>query len=269
VNFAANMKLTIRGNDILPGVLLGALIGFVCTSLGLADILPRSPDAPAVVLVFALLGGIFARQFSRSVLSALAAVLFGCFVVVAFTPLMDAAAPRWVRLDRLPSSPAAIVVLSSELGSNGALGGHGLDRLLTGVSLARNDTALLVTTRFVEHSGGRTLLSDDAERELVDVANLASRWRIADTSFSTRDEAVRTAALLGPGTSIVVVTSPMHTRRACAVFEKAGFVVSCLPAREHGAVTAEPRTARDRLEAFRQFSYEILASVEYRLRGWI
>ena len=79
------------------------------------------------------------------------------------------------------------------------------------------------------------------------------------------------AALLLPQgrRSVVVVTAPMHTRRACAVFEAVGFAVACHETLEHEHVTARPVTARDRLATFRDFFYEQLAMAKYRWMGWL
>jgi uncharacterized SAM-binding protein YcdF (DUF218 family) len=68
---------------------------------------------------------------------------------------------------------------------------------------------------------------------------------------------------------IALVTSPMHTRRACATFEKLGFRVVCVPALERDHDTWHPVTAEDRLAAWRAYLYERLAWVEYSYRGWV
>ena len=69
--------------------------------------------------------------------------------------------------------------------------------------------------------------------------------------------------------SIALVTSPMHTRRACATFERAGFRVHCVSSGEGLAVTRHPVTSLDRLAAFREYVYERLGMVEYRAKGWL
>jgi hypothetical protein len=61
----------------------------------------------------------------------------------------------------------------------------------------------------------------------------------------------------------------MHTRRACSTFERVGFQVTCRAARTHHRVTWHPKVARDRLEAFRDYVYELLGIAEYRARGWL
>ena len=67
----------------------------------------------------------------------------------------------------------------------------------------------------------------------------------------------------------MVVTAPLHTRRACATFVRVGFKVSCAPCREQEYNVWHPRTSRDRLEASRQYLYERLGMVKYRFKGWI
>ena len=66
---------------------------------------------------------------------------------------------------------------------------------------------------------------------------------------------------------VAVVTSPVHTRRACAKFEKLGSFVTCVPAREYEAATIAPARAPDRLAALREYLCEALGTVKYRSAG--
>jgi uncharacterized SAM-binding protein YcdF (DUF218 family) len=106
---------------------------------------------------------------------------------------------------------------------------------------------------------------------MVALSHVAAKWDVVDSVYSTRDEASRAAALLVPAgaKTIVVVTSPMHTRRACATFEGVGFKVYCQPAREHDHDTWHPAGPADRLAAFRSYLYERLGMVKYRVKGWV
>ena len=86
------------------------------------------------------------------------------------------------------------------------------------------------------------------------------------------DEATGVATLLGSRhlRRIAVVTSPMHTRRACAVFEAVGFVVSCTAARMRDASgLPDARTPVNRLALFGQWIYEVAAMADYAARGWL
>jgi uncharacterized SAM-binding protein YcdF (DUF218 family) len=69
--------------------------------------------------------------------------------------------------------------------------------------------------------------------------------------------------------SVAVVTSPLHTHRACAAFEKVGFIVSCVPSESRSVALRNPRLATDRLRAFQLWLYELAGLTLYRARGWI
>jgi uncharacterized SAM-binding protein YcdF (DUF218 family) len=105
---------------------------------------------------------------------------------------------------------------------------------------------------------------------LVHLAGVDSIWTVLDSVVSTRHEAERAAASLPPSNrTIIVVTSPMHTRRACATFEKVGFRVYCMPAEERLWITRHPELPRDRVPAFRMYLYERVGWLKYRWKGWI
>ncbi len=171
----------------------------------------------------------------------------------------------------MPASVDAVMVLSSGITNDTTITGNGLDRLLSGIELLQKGASRrLVTSRiFVQRDHGGT--SDVDQQRIITMTNLSVQWDIVPNVHSTRDEAVGAARLLLPAgaRSIVVVTSPMHTRRACAVFEGVGFKVACQPARERDYVTINPRGPDDRLEAFREYVYERLGMVKYRWKGWI
>ena len=247
------------------------LAGFFLMQLGLGGIL-GDISLQLVVFVAAAIGAA-AAFFGRLTLMFVAdAVLFGIFLIVADTSIMASAAAAWVRQDALPSKADAIVVLSSSVNSDGMLDDQGVSRLLTGVQLFQHGLApRLITTETSAKFGDVTRRSSpDAER-LVTLAGARSAWTFVTDVHSTRDEAGRVASLLGGagGKTLIVVTAPLHTRRACATFEGVGFKVSCVPSREQEFVAWHPRTARDRLESFRQYFYERLGMVKYRAKGWL
>jgi len=182
---------------------------------------------------------------------------------------------HWVRSDAdSAASVAAIVVLSSGVQSDTALDPPGADRLIMGLQRMHERAAprLLTTTAIVTRDGERLSTLPD-ERRLVHLAGLDSAWTALDSVGNTHDEALRAAAALHASPSspqtVAVVTSPMHTRRACAAFEKAGFRVICVPARERDHDTWHPATPEDRLAAWRVYLYERLGWVKYRWKGWV
>jgi uncharacterized SAM-binding protein YcdF (DUF218 family) len=249
-----NLSATTDAAKVRPafdGLLLGTLAGFILGELGVGSVL-GGLATPGLVLVFAVAGA-----------------AIGAFDK---TPIVSALAHGQIRTDAIPEKLDAVVVLSSGVLSNGALDVHGIDRILTGIELLNRRIAPRVATTRVRGSFRHgELQTDSDQRRLLALVNSSPRWDIVDSVYSTRDEATRVAALLIPqgARRIGLVTSPMHTRRACAAFEKLGFAVTCIPAREHGSVTDAPDSPPDRLAALREYVYELLGTFKYRAKGWI
>ncbi len=264
------MNLAKHGPAAGYGALLGALGGFMLVDLGAPRILADTPPTWFVLigLLFgAALGAIRAARW----IGIADGVLVVVWLIIACTPLMDRLAPRWARHDALPAHADAVVVLSAGVESDTALSADGLDRLIAGLSIASSmHVGELVTSRIGRRTRDGVLTSDTDQARMVALAGYAGHWDVVRRVASTRDEAVRAAALLLPSRSrIVLVTSPMHTRRACATFEAVGFSVSCEPALDHQHATWHPETASDRIAAWRQYAYERLGMVKYRHKRWV
>ncbi|MDB4877511.1 MAG: hypothetical protein JWM41_3957 [Gemmatimonadetes bacterium] len=240
--------------------------------LGFLDVLGLSTSQGMVVLCAIIAVGI-GFLGAGAWLVGVDLVLFAVYLVIALTPAMSGPAARWVRDDPASSAPAdAVIVLSGGLTPDSSLGTSGTERLLSGLELVRAGVApRIVTTRVTQRLGGRQISSDPGQRRLIGLAGMDSAWSMVDSVHSTRDEAMQVARLLRPaaGRSIVVVTSAMHTRRACAVFEGVGFHVRCVAARGLQNTTRRPISPDDRLEAFREYLYEHLGMLKYRWKGWI
>jgi uncharacterized SAM-binding protein YcdF (DUF218 family) len=261
-----------RARRICFGALLGVLGGLLAVELGFKSVLPGQLSDAAFELVTLGLGALVGAIGWPAIVGAVDAFLVALYVVVAFSPLMPALARSWVRADAWPGRPNAVMVLSSSVLADTAIDETALDRLLTGLEVAERDSiARFVTSRVEVRVGDRTLSSDADQQRMVALAHLAAKWDVVDSVQSTRDEALRAAKLLLPAgaKTIVVVTSPMHTRRACGTFERVGFTVYCQPAREHAYDTWRPRGPADRLAAFRSYIYERLGMVKYRTKGWL
>jgi uncharacterized SAM-binding protein YcdF (DUF218 family) len=264
------MKLAISKQGAVVGGTAGALAGFFLDAFGMSEI--SGVLSPSQVVLFSLLFGVFAGLLGghRLMLSLDAALVF-VYVAVAYTPIMGSLAPRWVRSDRVPATADAIVVLSAAVLSNSALNANGTERLLSGLELFQRGVAprLLTTHIETEYPGGLRSSTPDQAR-LVALAGATAAWTVLDSVVDTRDEALRAAAKLPDGARrIVVVTSPLHTRRACATFATVGFTVTCYPARGRLASTWRPLVARDRIAAFADYLYERLGMVKYRWRHWV
>jgi len=257
-----------RGYPVMIGYFaagagIGATLYFVFAFMlqtGLEDALPY-------VALSALIGGLVHLTRFRGVLWGLAGLLALFFVVAIYTPVLYGPAERLVREDDLRPADA-IVCLSSGVTNEGRLDIGGTERYLTALRLAEEGYADTVV---------RTRLPDDYAPVDADVewlrAGLAPGAEIATVGpvGSTWDEAEQVRALAqerGWGT-VILVTSPMHTRRAAAVFEKTGLTVISAPAESREYSRTPPHRAWDRAYMLRRWLYEVAAWHYYRARGWL
>jgi uncharacterized SAM-binding protein YcdF (DUF218 family) len=192
--------------------------------------------------------------------------------VLAFTPLMRRPVNALVRSDPLPAALDAVVVLSGGVSSDGHLKPMAADRLLSGLSLVRRGVApLLILSRDRWRDGAAEVTTDADQQRLIALLAPTPRLIVVDSVFSTRDEAMRIRALadsLGVR-RVAVVTSPTHTYRACATFEKVGFAVTCVPSESREVALRGQRLVSDRVRAFQLWLYEIAGIAKYRANGWI
>ena len=251
--------------------MLGAAAGFTLAELGLGGVI-RGVGTTSLVALSSAAGALIGGLEKSRILVVIDGFLLAIYFLVAWTPFAATVSSRWVRVDSIPSRVDAVVILSSGILSNGAMDVHGVDRILTGVELLNRRLApRLVSTRVGHRYRQGMVTSDDEQYRFIAFAAPIPLWHVVDSVYSTRDEATGSAKFLLPqgARRIAVVTSPMHTRRACATFEKLGFIVTCVAAREHEAVTIAPQTSHDRIATLREYLYEVLGTVKYRSAGWM
>jgi len=266
------MKLAISGEGALVGGAAGALIGFFLNAFKFDELSGHfghlSPSQ--IVLIGLVLGAILGAFGRYRIVLGVSAFLAAVYFIVAYTPVMEPVARTWVRADPIPPSADAIVVLSAAVTPDTALNTEGTERLLSGLELFQRGVAPRIFTSHIttKYPDGPRSSTPDQQR-LIRMAGASAAWVMLDGVETTRDEAVHTAAKLPRGRRIVLVTTAMHTRRACAAFEAVGLGVSCVPARARLHSTWHPIGTGDRLAAFGDYIYEALGSIEYRWRGWI
>lgn len=192
---------------------------------------------------------------------------------IAYTPLIVEPSRSLIRNDQLPPNADAIVVLAGGTNDDGLISPQATDRLLKGLELLNGGIApVLVLPREADSVGNRLVTPrDDHERIIGLVRGARSKVVLSGLTHSTRDEAVRTATLFRAGgwKRVVVVTSPLHTRRACATFEKMGMTVSCVAAEWREAAINTLRSPEDRIRAFQVWLYEMAGTARYSQLGWI
>lgn len=209
----------------------------------------------------------------RVALLAVVVAMTVLLLAIGYTPLIVEPSRSLIRNDPLPPNADAIVVLAGGTNDDGLILPQATDRLLKGLELLNSGIApVLVLPREADSIGNRLVTSrDDHERIVALVRGARSKVVLSGLTRSTRDEAVRTAMLFRARgwKRVVVVTSPLHTRRACATFEKMGMTVSCVAAEWREAAVNSLRSAEDRIRVFQAWLYEMAGTARYIQLGWI
>jgi len=255
------------------GAVLGALIWVGFKELGVWGVLKFQSHAAVfvvVVVVCAVAGGIPLMRRGLWAAAALTAVLLA---VVALTPLAHTLTRSMVRVDPAPAGKLdAVVVLSGGVTADNRMLSQTLDRLLKGLEVVRDGRAsALVLSRETLMRSGRIVSDSADEAGILSLVGVQVPVYFIDAATSTRDEALRVNALTERSAwkRIGLVTSPLHTRRACAVFERVGFAVTCIPSDSRESSVRNLDTVEDRLHAFQGWLYETAGATDYRMKGWI
>jgi uncharacterized SAM-binding protein YcdF (DUF218 family) len=256
--------------DALTGAILGALCAVAADALGVQHLL-RRPDL-ALYIPTAIAGAALGVTRLRALVWVAAGILSVLCVAVAYTPLAAHNAQPFIRKDPLPSHVDAVAVISAGFTSDGLLRSETLDRLLTGIELVRAGVApTMMISRERAVIGGQAV-SDSADLARVIAMTLPPESVIfVDSIETTRTEALRMRSIAEQHrwNAIALVSSPLHSRRACATFEAVGFRVICVPARIRQSGLDPHSIPEDRFRAFRLWLYERFATDTYRSRGWI
>ena len=249
------------------GGLLGLAACFVLSSLVVAEI---SITRTLVCAIGAIVGALI---FIRSVRVAWTLLLLSLatWCAIAFSPIARYMSNGLVRSDPIPQSVDAVVVLSGSVTDDGMLGNEALDRLLEGVALIRAGRASTLVITQPHPLDDSSITTDADQRRIITLLPTPPRIIVIHSVVNTRTEAVGTARQLPPASThiIAVVTSPLHTRRACRVFEHVGYRVSCVPSESRDIAVHSLSTASDRLAAFRMAASERAAFALYQYRGWL
>ncbi len=276
----ADLFLRGRGADI--GVrapdwmarLMGAALAFavyaLADSLGLWDTVGVARWFTPLLL--SLAGGAIAPSRVGSVLWLLLGGLTAVVCVASYTPIARPMANTFVRADAESSQPIdAVAVLSGGMTEDGSVSGAALDRLLTGVSEAKRRRIPSLMLSVIENRRPIAVTSEADQRGLLAVIAPELDARFVHDVNSTHDEALAFAALARTHgwTRVLLVTSPTHTRRACATVEATGLQVQCMPSRARNYALTPLRGTRVRQLAFADAVYETAATLLYEMRGWM
>ena len=205
-------------------------------------------------------------------MGALAAVCL-LLVIVAYTPIIVGPARSLIRNDPLPANADAVMALSAGVNDDGTISPRARDNLLKGLELVKRGVApILVVSREAYIINGKLVTSQRDQEQVVSLTlGDLSKLVVAGVTHSTHDEAMRVRELFRARNwkRIVVVTSPMHTRRACAMFEKAGVAVSCTASNTRALAVGALSSPEDRMGAFQVWLYELAGTLRSRQLGWL
>lgn len=223
------------------------------------------------LLPAAIIGALLGATRLRPLLWIGAGILTLLSLLVAYTPLVRGISQPLIRRDPV-TRVDAIAALSAGVTPEGWLKSESLDRLLTAVALQRNQVAPFLMVSRERARFGDQMISDSLDLAgIVALTSSAAAVTFVDSIFTTRTEALQMKRIADARgwRRIAVVTSPLHTRRACATFEAVGFQVVCVPAALRGSGLDARSIPDDRFRGFRSWLYEIFATDSYRRRGWI
>lgn len=258
------------GGHALAGSTIAVLSAVAAHYLGVQQLL-RIPDI-ALFLPAAVVGAIVGATRLRPLLWIVAGPIAIVALAVTYTPIVSVLATPLVRRDTLPARVDVVAALSHGLTPDGLMRSQTLDRLLSALALARSGRASAVLVSEERRSYGGKSVTDSADlREIVQSFAVPAEVIFVDSVFTTRTEALRMRGIAAPRgwTTVAVVTSPLHSRRACATFEAVGFKVVCVPSTSREHAVPEARSPEDRLRTFRSWLYEIFATATYKSNGWI
>jgi uncharacterized SAM-binding protein YcdF (DUF218 family) len=247
------------------GAALAALLWITFQQLA-AGLLPFI-DKDYTLPLAAIAGGFLGTSRFRRLLWAAAGLVLGAYLVLGFTPLADGLVGGPVRVDRLERAPA-IVALSAGGNPEGRLTPYGQERALRALELVGEGYApvLVLTHGYARYPSWARPVRSQMER-------LRLQAEVVETEpvNDTHDEAVAVAALARQRgwDRVILVTHDFHMDRAAAAFEKAGLPVIAAPCEHLGYNRKRPRSPGGRLQAFRDWAHERLATWKYRRAGWL
>jgi uncharacterized SAM-binding protein YcdF (DUF218 family) len=253
------------------GAALGIFCALLAAALGLGEIFRSS--GYNLIGPLAIAGAVIGVTRLRPALWILAGAGAAVVLLVAYTSIIVRPAQALIRRDEITAPADAIVVLSGGITADGTLHPQATDRLLKGLELlVRRVAPTIVLTREDRNFGGVQVTSQADQQRIASLTGAGSgRVVYAGPTRTTRAEALRIRALAQSAgwKRIVLVTSPLHSRRACAVFEHVGFTVTCVPSESRDLAVGRMITAEDRLRAFQLWIYEVAGTLRYRQRGWL
>ncbi len=249
------------------GLAVGALAGFVAMDLDLLTLVSFWGDRSFLVPAAAVVGAALWLTPLRRLVALAGGVLGIAWLAIAFTPVVSWMANGLVRRDP-PANSDAVYVFASRLQADGDPTTEAMSRLLKGVELLAERRA---TRLVVPELPPPSRLYAPLAREWVKLYAPGTEVLSVGPTSRTREEAVALARLFRERgwRRVLAVTSPTHTRRACASLEQQGLSVVSVPAVETSYDLETLDRPADRRSAFGPVAHERLGLLVYRRRGWM
>jgi uncharacterized SAM-binding protein YcdF (DUF218 family) len=253
--------------EVATGAVVGALVGFCARDLDLVTLVSYWYDRTPHVLLLAAVGALAWPTRLRRPFAAVAGAVVLLWLLAGFTPLSRALAAGLPRRDAV--GPAdAVFVLSSDVQDDGELTSTAMSRLVHGLEqIGEGHTARLIVSELPPPKRSYAA----AARVLVKDLALHAEVFAVGPVYNTHQEAVQVAALCRAHgwRRLIVVTSPLHSRRASAALEREGMEVMSAPAQETRYDLESQDRADARLMTFGAAIHERVGLWIYRRRGWI
>ncbi len=247
------------------GFIFGVLVWTAALRLGI-DAIPDLRPAH-MVLVSGIVGALAARTRWRALFGIGSAVICLALLIVMYTPLTPIGIRGWVRQDPLVATQA-IVVLDVDIQGDGSLTDRGQSRMIYCLQLLRQGYGkeLIVARRFGMQSSPMPAI--ERLQKLLRFDYPVTETGLAE---NTHDEAIAVRLLTKERNldRVILVSHPVHMRRAAETFERAEVRVICSPAPEGRYDLSSLHRPEDRLEAFRDWLHEAVGYQVYKMRGWL
>jgi uncharacterized SAM-binding protein YcdF (DUF218 family) len=247
---------------------VGALLGFLSKELSLPDLISYWHSRTPLLFLFVLVGGaLFQLKWGRIIALVGLGALSLLWMLVAFTPLTSWIADGLTRRDP-PKKADAIFVLSSGLQPDGELTSAAMSRLLKGLEVLQEGHAprLILSELYPPQQSYEAVA-----RPLMKSLKIEQELLTIGPVYNTHDEAVALGKLFKEKNwkTLIVVTTPAHSKRASAVIEQQGIEVVSIPATETRYDIELLSGYDERVYSFGSLMHERVGLWIYKRRGWI